>query len=390
MNPRYMDEPIYFAPTKKEGGGWIAYKSSPKTPEAPDYTKAAEATAAGNLEAAKYATAANRVNQITPWGSLTWKQDKTGSFNQAGYNTAMDRYYKELAAYNNAQKSPTKSAPFAAMFGLNSSSAGSPSLKAPVRPSQADFTSADSGKWTQTMNLTPESQAALDAQQAVENGRSQAALQLEKQVQGQLATPMDTSQLMKFRTDAPVYDAAYMDKYAKAAYEKAASLMSSQYKQDEERLRNNLALQGLSNTSEAYGSDVGNFFQKKNDAFSNLANSSLLTGNQMANADYQSALEGYTTNNNARASQLEQMMAQYNLPLNQLNALLTGSQVQQPTFSSYAQQQTTPGADYLSAATQGYNAQLGASNAGAASAASSNAGTGQMIGTIASIAATAF
>lgn len=39
---------------------------------APDYTGAAQATAAGNLAAAQTATNANRVNQITPQGSLTY------------------------------------------------------------------------------------------------------------------------------------------------------------------------------------------------------------------------------------------------------------------------------------------------------------------------------
>jgi hypothetical protein len=42
-------------------------------PPPPDYTAAAQATAQGNLEAARVATAANRVNQITPYGNLTYE-----------------------------------------------------------------------------------------------------------------------------------------------------------------------------------------------------------------------------------------------------------------------------------------------------------------------------
>jgi hypothetical protein len=37
-------------------------------PPPPDYAGAARETAQGNLEAARVATAANRVNQITPYG----------------------------------------------------------------------------------------------------------------------------------------------------------------------------------------------------------------------------------------------------------------------------------------------------------------------------------
>ena len=41
-------------------------------PPAPDYTAAANATAAGNLEAARATAAANRTNQVTPYGNLTY------------------------------------------------------------------------------------------------------------------------------------------------------------------------------------------------------------------------------------------------------------------------------------------------------------------------------
>lgn len=49
----------------------------PKEAQAPDYKGAAEATAAGNLQAAKYATVANRANQYNPYGSLTWERGAT-------------------------------------------------------------------------------------------------------------------------------------------------------------------------------------------------------------------------------------------------------------------------------------------------------------------------
>lgn len=46
---------------------------SASAPPAPDYSAAARETAAGNLDAARAATAANRVNQYTPYGSLEYK-----------------------------------------------------------------------------------------------------------------------------------------------------------------------------------------------------------------------------------------------------------------------------------------------------------------------------
>lgn len=48
-----------------------------KAPDAPNYTSAAEATAASNLKAAQAAAAANRVNQYTPYGALEYTQSGT-------------------------------------------------------------------------------------------------------------------------------------------------------------------------------------------------------------------------------------------------------------------------------------------------------------------------
>jgi hypothetical protein len=46
---------------------------SSSAPPPPDYIGAAKETATGNLEAARQATAANRVNQITPYGNLNYE-----------------------------------------------------------------------------------------------------------------------------------------------------------------------------------------------------------------------------------------------------------------------------------------------------------------------------
>ena len=59
------------------GGGFLGLGPPPSAPAPPDYRAAAQETAAGNIDAARVATAANRVNQITPYGSL--KYDITGA-----------------------------------------------------------------------------------------------------------------------------------------------------------------------------------------------------------------------------------------------------------------------------------------------------------------------
>ena len=54
------------------GGVTNALFGAPAQAATPDYTGAAQQTAQGNLDAARAATAANRVNQVTPYGSLNY------------------------------------------------------------------------------------------------------------------------------------------------------------------------------------------------------------------------------------------------------------------------------------------------------------------------------
>lgn len=54
------------------GGGFLGLGPAPSAPAPPDYAGAAQQTAAGNIDAARLATAANRVNQVTPYGNLNY------------------------------------------------------------------------------------------------------------------------------------------------------------------------------------------------------------------------------------------------------------------------------------------------------------------------------
>jgi hypothetical protein len=51
-----------------------------EAPPPPDYAAAARETAQGNLDMARAATAANRVNQVTPYGNLTYTQSGTDQY----------------------------------------------------------------------------------------------------------------------------------------------------------------------------------------------------------------------------------------------------------------------------------------------------------------------
>lgn len=69
-------------------------------PPAPDYTGAAQATAQGNLDAARVAAAANRVNQITPYGSLMYSQSGTDPYGNPMWTATQTLSPDQQALYN--------------------------------------------------------------------------------------------------------------------------------------------------------------------------------------------------------------------------------------------------------------------------------------------------
>jgi hypothetical protein len=118
-----------------------------------------------------------------------------------------------------------------------------------------------------------------------------------------------------------------------------------QIEQGREALDVKLANAGIPVGSEAYKRAMMTQGQRENDL--------------MLGATTQGFGVGLQANQNA----YNQAMTNYNLPLNTLSALRSGSQVQNPSFVNSAQQATTGGADILGASQMGYNAQMGDFNA---------------------------
>jgi hypothetical protein len=245
---------------------------SASAPPPPDYSAAAKETASGNIDAARVATAANRVNQVTPYGSL--KYDITGA----------DPY-------------------------------GNPT-------------------WTATQSLSPVQQQLLDYQNQSSLGLGQLAGKGLGYVEKMLDTPFDVSKLPTTGFNpSQSYQDAYMQRLA------------PQIQQGREALSVDLANRGIPIGTEAYKRAMASQSQREND---------LLLG---------ATTQGFGVGQQARQQGLSEQAYLRNEPLNTLNAVRTGSQVQGPSFVNSAQQATTAGADMLGAAQMGYNAQLGASNA---------------------------
>jgi hypothetical protein len=261
-------------------------KSSP--PPAPDYVGAAQQTAAGNLEAARATAAANRVNQITPYGNLTYNIGGKDSFGNDMY--------------------------------------------------------------TATQTLTPSQQKILEQNQGLSSGLLNTAQQGLDYAGNLLAKPgVDMSSLPSIGINpGETYSDAIMRRLApQIAQESQASDAA-------------LANQGIAQGTQAYENAKRQLAMSQNDRQLGAITSGMNVG--------------MGANQQAFNQQAYNQMQ----PINVINALRTGSQVQNPNFVSVPQQANTGGADILGATQAGYNSQLAATNA-------ANAGAGNFMGGLLSL-----
>ena len=360
-------------------------KSQPAAPPPPpDYAAAAKQTAAGDLQAAQYAQIANMVNQTTPYGSVTY--------------------------------TPTQ-------FGTSSKETGS----LPIY------------QWTQNVTLSPEQQKMYEQNQAINQtlgdvaqqgvGYVQEALNKPLEAPGQLAMGVSpTAQNMTRQVDIPELQKRIQDPNlllqdtTNALYKANTQYLDPQFSQQQADLENKLANQGITQGSEAYNRAMLNFGNQRQQAYESARNQAIAGGQQAAqgmfgmnlqggqfanqaagqqfgmgqqNAALNNAMQNQLFGQNLSAAQFQNQAVNQALaraqtlqqnPINMLNAVRTGQQMQvaqmpQVAVSAPGQQATTSGPDMLGAANalgnynmNSYQAQLQAQSA--ANAASSNMASG--------------
>lgn len=346
-----------------------------RTPKTPDYEALAREQSAGNLEMAKYATQANRVNQYTPWGNLTWTNNRT--FDQAAYDAAM-RQYEQSAAEANTRSlgNPIADGVFGGLLNREDRTGGGVSSIA--APNRDDFYSADN--WQQTMSLSPEMQALFDQEMRIQQGLFGAQDATLGRVNSAMANGFDMSGMpaggvAMNLNDLPGMGTVYDPNLAtNNATELLMQRLAPEMDRQNERLRSQLANQGIAQGSQAYNTAMGQFGQQRNDASTQAALQGITLGMQQQGMQFgqqnqlrqlAAALQNqqFAQSEQARARAMQEQAFLRSLPLNELNALRTGNQVSMPQFPSYAQQATTGGADLVGAANNTYNAQMGAYNA---------------------------
>jgi hypothetical protein len=249
-----------------------------KAPPAPDYVGAANATAAGNVEAARATAAANRTNQVTPYGNLTYTA-----------NPGTDPYGNTL--------------------------------------------------YTATQTLSPEQQAIYNQESQLNEGLMSTANKGLNYANEMLSKPgVDMSKL-------PSYGINPGETYSDAIMRRLAPQIAQESEMSDAQLAN----QGIAQGTQAYENAKRQLAMSQNDRQLGAITSGMNVGLGANQQAFQQ--EAYN-----------QMQ-----PINVINALRTGSQVQNPSFANTPNQAQTAGPDILGATQAGYNAQLAATNAANAS-----------------------
>lgn len=180
--------------------------------------------------------------------------------------------------------------------------------------------SYDVPQFTATQTLSPEQQAIQDQQRGAELNLSTLANNQSDFLNSYMSEPFS-------------YNPGEHESWALGLYDQ---LNSDKVSQGDEALRSRLAAQGIKAGSDAYDREVQNYYDSQ--------------GNQRNQFMLDSFKTGFGT-----------AQAERNQPINEITALLSGSQVSQPNFVN-SQQPTIPTTDVAGLINDNYNQQLGIYN----------------------------
>jgi hypothetical protein len=242
----------------------------------PDYEGAAEKQAEASREITEQQTWANRPDQITPWGTVEWQ-------NQSVWDPSTEQ---------------------------------------------------NINKWTQKESLTPELQRALDAQTALQTGRSEIGAGMLGRAAGEFGSEMDWGQFGD--VGGLDYNPTEMRAAAEdAAYGRQAMRLDDQFRGKEQQLDIKLRNQGLRPGDQAYDAQIQNLAQQSNDAYERARLGATAEGRAESGQMYGQQMGASQYENQLRQQQIKEAMTKRGFSLNEINALISGQQVANPQFESF-------------------------------------------------------
>lgn len=241
-----------------------------KSSKAPDYTSAAEATAEGNKEALMYQTDANRVNQITPWGNLSWH----GKPGEAGYG-------QQIALSPNQQSIFNRQEQIQSQRQQNALGLGDRLQQEMNRPE--DF-----------YNNLPDVAGTPDVP-TYGAGLSQF---------GQGGQESQVQQMQ---------GSQYDPRFAQQAFDRQVSLIRPTHVDQQERQEVALRNQGLTPGTQAYDSALGNLRSQQGEEMNALSADAIDRGRSEQQAEFQRSMQAGSQRFGQEGTRFQQQMAQGNM-----------------------------------------------------------------------------
>ncbi len=202
-------------------------------------------------------------------------------------------------------------------------------------------------------SLSPAQQQLLDSQNALKTGLANLGQSSLGTVQGVMGTPFDGSRY-GLQTSVPMQSQLDTSGVAKmpvnagtTGFDAIMSRLEPQMGRQQVSAETALTNQGLRPGSEAWTNSMTDLHNSQNDQRTQAALQGVGLDMSANNQGYQQALASGQFGNQANLSQAQfgntaqqqayqQALSNYNLPLNQITALMSGSQVTNPQFQSYS------------------------------------------------------
>jgi hypothetical protein len=237
-------------------------------------------------------------------------------------------------------------------------------------------------QWTSVISLAPAQQQLLNTQNQISQSLGDTSLSGLGRVGQAMQTPFSTGGMPSLKgapQQGPLQTSVNTDftGLQNKATDAAMARQTQQLDQQQQQMSAQLANQGITPGSQAYDNAMRPLQQARVDA----QNQAFLTGtnyaqqlfgeglqggqfaNQAQNQVFNQGLAGNQFGNQARQQAIGEEAYTRQLPLNELNALRSGSQVQAPQFSMYSNaQQVAPAPIFGAAQAQGQAAQQAYAN----------------------------
>jgi hypothetical protein len=194
------------------------------------------------------------------------------------------------------------------------------------------WTDNGNDNWTQNIELSPEEQASLDSQQRVTMGRSEAAEGLLGQATAAFNKPFNWDAAPKAGSTEGMDPQGARDRAENALWQRQISKLEPELTQKEDARRTRLANMGIApeGGSEAWNRADQSMSNSRNSAYQDAAWQSIIGGGAEATREQAMGIAGAQEQDRQRQAYISGEAQRRGMSLNELNALLTGQQVNMP------------------------------------------------------------